>query len=216
MLIGNKVFSQFQELGSLDAEPLAGIFLAHSFHLLSTIVLYQFSLDICQVKLKADRSRFSLLVAYLHIISPAGVFLSAPYSESPFCFFNFLGFYLHFKGLYGSQDRPIQRDFFLLSSGLVFGLATTLRSNGLLSGSLFLFELFRPLSKFHSSATTSKRLRHLGITILAGTVMACCAVLPQFIAFLEFCITINENQSKRPWCLSRIPSVYAWVQTHYW
>lgn len=212
-----KAFAQFRGLGSLDAEPVAGIFLSHCFHLLSSLVLYQLSLNIFKANDMIDRSRFALLTASLHIISPAGIFLSAPYSESPFSFFNFIGFYFYTKSVdEDSRGRLKQRDLFLLSSGLSFGIATTLRSNGLLSGTLFCFEVFRDLLNLHRYSDTSAKLRHLGITVIAGSAMACCAVLPQFIAYYDYCIMVNEDQSKRPWCLNRVPSVYSWVQTHYW
>lgn len=212
-----KVFAHFQELEPLDAESLAGIVLAHGFHLLSAIMLFQLSSNVFNFEPTPNGSPFALLVAGLHVISPAGIFLSAPYSESSFSFFNFAGLYLYSKSLNeDSKDKLAKRDFFTLSSGLVFGLATTLRSNGLLTGSIFCFEVIHELLNFRDIANVSSKLRRLGTVVLAGNIMACCAMLPQIIAYFEYCVALNDGQMKRPWCFSRFPSIYAWVQSHYW
>lgn len=212
-----KVFTYSQELEPLDAESLAGIVLAHGFHLLSTIMLFQLSSNVFNFGPTPNESPFALLAASLHVISPAGIFLSAPYSESSFSFFSFAGLYLYSKSLNeDSKGKLAKRDFFTLSSGLVFGIATTFRSNGLLTGSIFCFEVLRELLNFSDAADVSSKLRRLGTVVLAGNIMACCAILPQIIAYFYYCIALNEGQMKRPWCFSRFPSIYGWVQNHYW
>jgi Gpi18-like mannosyltransferase len=78
----------------------------------------------------------------MHILSPAGLFLSAPYAESLFSLLSFLGHLLYVYGQPSTTKgktppRTILHDLALLASGLTFSLATTIRSNGILFGLLF-------------------------------------------------------------------------------
>ncbi len=61
---------------------------AHVSHLLSVVVLYRLG------KLVWADGRLAFLAASLHIFSPAGLFLSAPYAESTFSLLSFVGFYI--------------------------------------------------------------------------------------------------------------------------
>ena len=199
-------------LGPLDAEPLAGVILAHLFHFLSCIVLYWVSWDISSAASISSRKKFAFLSTCLHVISPAGIFLSAPYAESVFSFLNFTGFYLYAKGFPSVSSSSLRPNLFLICSGLIWGVATTFRSNGLLSGFVFCFEMInQSLRRFSAS-----QVQKLAVLVGAGLSMAGCAALPQVLAFRNYCVGLDNNNYKRPWCFRRIPSVYSWVQSHYW
>lgn len=213
----HKAFKHVVQLGPLDAEPLAGVLLSHLSHLLSCFALYHLSRVVCHAMPESDRSGFAFVAACLHIISPAGIFLSAPYAESSFSFCNLTGFYFYSKSFIAqSQSESGRRDRLLLASGLAFGFATTLRSNGLISGSIFCFEALRELLRIRDISNVGAKLRYLSVIVSSGGLLAFCALLPQFIAYWDFCIRVHNDQVRRPWCLHRIPSVYAWVQTYYW
>ena len=102
-----------------------------------------------------------------------------------------------------------------MAAGLSFGVATMLRSNGLLSGLLFLFELFREISEARHTSNLNSKMSRLGALIGGGVVMAICATVPQFLAYLTYCVNV-EIPFRRAWCLRSVPSIYAWVQSHYW
>ncbi|MCJ1470013.1 ER membrane glycoprotein subunit of the GPI transamidase complex-like protein [Pseudocyphellaria aurata] len=201
----------------LDAEALAGLLLSHCLHLLSCLMLYQLTWTIYPVMADFIRYKSAIIAASLHIISPAGLFLSAPYAESSFSFFSFTGFYLYAKSIdEHSRGRAGRRDALVVISGLVLGVATTLRGNGLLSGALFGFDALRELSQLRHFTNICRKSRRLGFVIIGGSVMGICAVLPQCLAYLEYCVNLSGTERKRPWCSHRIPSIYAWVQSHYW
>lgn len=175
-------------------------------------MLYQLSWTISPAFAHLDPAQFSFLAAGLHIISPAGMFLSAPYSESSFSFFNFLGFYIFAESLKEhSRTRTVKSEILMLFSGIIFGVATTIRGNGLLGGLLYGLEGVKELIE-----STNTRLRRLSSIVLGGCLMAVCATLPHFLAYSHFCVSVNSTKKRRPWCSHQIPSIYAWVQSHYW
>lgn len=95
----------------------------------------------------------------------------------------------------------------------MFGTATTFRSNGILNGLLLLEEAVRVLLRLKDGMNieTFRRLIAAGVGglfVLAGF------LLPQFVAYQEYCTT--SSQDRRPWCERTLPSVYTFVQEHYW
>lgn len=99
----------------------------------------------------------------------------------------------------------------MLLSGILFGVATTIRGNGLLSGLLYGLEGVQELRE-----STKPRFRRLSPIVLGGCLMAVFAVLPHFLAYSDFCVNVKQSKERRPWCSHQIPSIYAWVQSHYW
>lgn len=206
-----------RKVGMSNTEALAGLLLAHGFHLLSCLMLYQLTWTISPATSDPSRSNSALLAACLHIISPAGLFLSAPYAESAFSFFNFIGFYLYAKSLDAQlEGRKGKGDILVVLSGVVFGVATTLRSNGILSGVIYGVEVISELASFIYVTSNNFKLRRLGAVILGGVLMACCAIVPQYLAYVDYCVKIHRIEDRRSWCSHHIPSIYAWVQSHYW
>lgn len=90
-----------------------------------------------------------------------------------------------------------------------------LRSNGLLSGLLFLFELIREASAVKHISNLNSKMSRLGALISGGVLMAICATVPQFLAYLMYCVNV-DIPFRREWCSRSIPSIYAWVQSYYW
>lgn len=164
----------------------------------------------------AESTRTAFGSACLHIISPAGLFLSAPYAESAFALLNFSGCYLYALGLQAHENgRANLRDTVVVLSGLLFGLATTFRSNGLLSGLLLCFDLVRCIMNDLQAGTLVHSLRRSVFVVISGCILATGFLYPQYLAFQEFCC--GSDFKYRPiWCENRIPSIYTWVQDHYW
>ncbi|KAI0433776.1 GPI mannosyltransferase 2 [Xylaria sp. FL1042] len=185
-------------------EPSIGIFVATISHLLSALVLYKLGLIVWK------NSRVSFVAAVLHILSPAGLFLSAPYSESPYALLSFTG-YLFFAKATLSDRRTFAHDVSLVASGLWFGFAVNFRSNGMLNGILFAIELFREISLPPTANSVRRRLALLA----GGSAIAIGFVIPQIVAYRTYCYDVVDSEL-RLWCTRRLPSIYSFVQEHYW
>ena len=182
------------------------ICIAHFAHLSSVLVLYHLTLAIF-----AGAPGIALVAATLHIVSPAGLFLSAPYAESSCALLTFCGCLAFTKSL---GSKSLGRDLLVLASGVLLGAATTFRSNGLLNGILLLEEAFRALYLLRRGFYFST-IRRLIFTGLGGLAVAVGFLLPQYIAYSEYCGQSSIGAS-RPWCNRTLPSVYVFVQAHYW
>ncbi|KAI6245252.1 GPI mannosyltransferase 2 [Erysiphe necator] len=189
-------------------ECVVGVLIAHTTHFLSVIVLFALTLKIF---IGENLENFAFFTACLHIISPAGIFLSAPYAESPCALLSFIGILTFTKSF--SVKLPLTKDFLILTSGALFGIATTFRSNAILNGFLILEEAIRTLLAFRKGFRATK-FRHLLATGLAGLFVGSGSLIPQYIAYNEYCA--ESPTLKRPWCTKAFPSIYQYVQSFYW
>ncbi|KAF1998305.1 glycosyltransferase family 76 protein [Amniculicola lignicola CBS 123094] len=210
------------ELGSaseavrLRSLILTGFWISTLCHFLSVLVLFNFA-NIILRNHRAGRTAF--IACVLHILSPAGLFLSAPYAESLFSLTNFLGMFLYARAR--STERETQRwsiaqDALSLSSGLMFGFASSIRSNGLLSGIIFLFDVAELAPRIVTLRLHRRETRRIIVTCIAGVLTAVGFISPQFLAYKEYCGLGPSGSGWRPWCERRIPSIYSWVQSQYW
>lgn len=199
------------------AESLAGVLMAHGFHFLSVHMLYQLSLCINPDTYKWKTPKFAFLAAFLHVISPAGLFLSAPCAESPFSFLNFAGFFLYTRS---HQSRSSGRDgignILLAASGIMFSLACMFRSNGLLSGLIFCYEAFDSAVALLLRQHLGANLRRFCAAFIAGSFMASGPITWQYVAYRKYCVDTETTDDRRPWCSKWVPSIYTWVQRYYW
>lgn len=180
-------------------------------------MLYELTLTVWLTSTTTRITSFSVLTASLHIISPAGVFLSAPYAESSFSFLNLSGLFLYAKAMLNhDKGRERQRDCVLLLCGVLFGIATTFRGNGLLSGLLLLWDALACGTRILRFTDVASNIRHLLTVSMSGLLMACIAAVPQYLAYDEYCIRGSLDSDKRPWCSNWPPSIYTWVQRQYW
>ena len=188
-------------------EPAVAIALAHASHFLAVLALHRLTL------LLSGSQKLAFVSAALHIFSPAGLFLSAPYNESPFACLCFLGNWLFAAGLdCAAHQQRTRRDAALVAAGVFFGLATAFRSNGLTSGLLFAVEAVSSLRLFASRRSLTQ-LSTLAAPILGGLCVAAGSVVPQALAWMRYC---GSSGLRRPWCDETIPSIYTFVQDHYW
>ncbi|KAH0343543.1 DUF409 domain protein, partial [Aureobasidium melanogenum] len=196
----------------LFVQAYAGLLVSHVAHLLSVLVLYGL-VHRLPIRDKPQRRKVAFIAACLHVFSSAGLFLSAPYSESLFSLLNFFGVFMHAGVPY---ELPLE-DYGpfslirLLLSGASFGLATTVRSNGIFSGLIYFYHVYM---LFHSriNVRTIVTIATIGVSaamILSGM------LLPQYIAYQDYCVAPSDD-NPRPWCSRSLPSVYSWVQEHYW
>lgn len=145
------------------------------------------------------------------------MFLSAPYAESSFSFLNFAGYYLYAKAmLKHGEGKENQSDPLALLAGVVFGIATTFRGNGLFSGLLLVWDALACGARILRFTDVASNVRHLLTVSISGLLMACIAIVPQYLAYNEYCVLGGIDSDKRPWCSSWPPSIYTGVQRQYW
>ncbi|CZR57088.1 related to Dolichyl-phosphate-mannose-protein mannosyltransferase [Phialocephala subalpina] len=190
-------------------EALVAISVAHIAHLISVVLIFDLSLAV----FPGSPPNFAFTAALLHIVSPAGLFLSSPYAESSCAALSFAGCLLFVKSIGQNGKSTAVHDLYLLISGVLFGIATTFRSNGILNGLLLLEEALRTLSTLPFETQTAV-LRRIFAAGLGGLSVAVGFLLPQYIAYQEYCGIIDT--APREWCQRTLPSIYTFVQNHYW
>lgn len=118
------------------------------------------------------------------------------------------------KSLARKGQATAAHDLLVLLSGILFGIATTFRSNGILNGMLLLEEALRCLYGLKRDMLDVATLRRLIATGIGGLCVASGFLLPQYIAYSEYCR--DSGVVARPWCNRVVPSIYTFVQDHYW
>ncbi|KAI3528418.1 mannosyltransferase [Colletotrichum filicis] len=188
------------------SEAAFSIVISHVAHLFAALMLYELTIKLF------TRPRLAFLSALLHILSPAGLFLSAPYAESLCAFFSFAGYYV-----LASASTSTKGSFPWVTAqilaGAIFGLATASRSNGLLNGLPFAVECLMILPPLLASPMSLKNIAALFGSVTGGLLVATGSVVPQALAWLRYCSGASEA---RAWCERTVPSIYSFVQEHYW
>lgn len=214
-------------LSETEGIAMVGIVLSHAAHWWSVLLLY----DVSKLVFfpagarETEMEGFAVLSAVFHILSPAGVFLSAPYAESLFAMLTFGGAFWYSRGrrCFARGDE-LMGAIWIFGCGLVFGLSTLMRGNGLLSGFTLVYELVVCLQGLLRLSKKSRGLKDdLARTLLArsiviglsGVAMALIASWPQFVAYQEFC-SGQEEGVRRRWCSAFIPSIFTFVQAESW
>jgi phosphatidylinositol glycan class V len=193
---------------------VAGIVTSNVCHLLSVIALYQLLAVTVESR---QRHRIAFVGATLHVMTSASLFLSAPYTEAPFSLLNLTGMllYAQSRAIARTQPSSVREDAYKLASGIVFAFATLMRSNGLLSGLILLYDAATYLPRVVSMQLTMHDVRRIVITCMSGVIVALGYAWPQYLAYTEFC-TGDRAVDAPLWCKKTIPSIYSWVQSHYW
>jgi phosphatidylinositol glycan class V len=155
--------------------------------------------------------QLAFIAGCLHILSPAGIFLSAPCGESTAAFLTFVGLLFFAWGVPVGAASSGRQDGFVVLAGVTLGLATTVRSNALLNGIVFAEEAVLVAWSVRKGLSVQK-IRRLAAVGAGGCCIAVGFLLPQYFAYQEYC----SSASPRPWCTSLAPSIYTFVQEHYW
>ncbi|RDL39606.1 GPI mannosyltransferase 2 [Venustampulla echinocandica] len=191
-------------------QALLATLIAHISHLISVILLF----NLTRAMFPGSNAGFTFVAAALHIVSPAGMFLSAPYAESSCAMLSFAGCLVFTKSFASTAQTTVKHDLLIVISGVIFGIASTFRSNGILSGLLLLEEAFRVLLSLRHGIQLAT-IRRLAAAGLGGLSTAAGFLLPQYIAYTEYCQEPNMLEL-RPWCKKPFPSIYTFVQEYYW
>ena len=191
-----------------------GVVVSHLAHLGAVLTLYALVRDLFPTSLERKR-QVAFTAACLHIISPAGLFLSAPYGESTFALLSFSGIWSYIRAL---KHRHAPKDMFLAEevawtsmAGVCFGISAMIRSNGLFWGIMLAWDAIATLYKLGTRRQSAELGRLTGI-VVSGILIGLGFIAPQIVAYREYCM----GDSTRPWCDRMLPSIYSWVQEHYW
>ena len=205
-------FTPSKILESEYSQADTAIVIAHVSHLLSVLVLYELTRTVWP---EPQKRKSAFISASLHVFSPAGIFLSAPYAESSFSLLSFLGCFLYAKAL--QNPGLILGDVQIIIAGATFGAASTFRSNGLLNGIVFLVDVFILFRASLQTGLDLSRARRALSLIIGGGLIGIGFIIPQGIAWREYCsLSLQGVEETRPWCSRLIPSIYTWVQSYYW
>ncbi|KAG8506734.1 GPI mannosyltransferase 2 [Galemys pyrenaicus] len=218
LIAGTELLRPLQGLLSLRSCLLISVAsLNFLFSVLAAVALH----DLGRLVLRCPRLAF--YGALLFCLSPANVFLAAGYSEALFALLTFSAM--------GQLERGRT-----WTSGLLFTLATGVRSNGLVNVG---FLVHSQCQSFFSSLMVLNPLRGLvkllGSVILSVLALGLPFALFQYYAYSQFCLPgsarpipepflqLAVNKSYRiadgnepPWCFWELPLIYSYVQDIYW
>ncbi|KAF2203971.1 GPI mannosyltransferase 2 [Delitschia confertaspora ATCC 74209] len=200
---------------TLQSYIWAGVVTSTFCHYLSVLVLHRLVISVSN---DGPDSRTPFVTAVLHILSPAGLFLSSPYTESLFSLLSFSGmlFYSLSKETPSVRCHTILQDCYMLASGILFAAATLIRGNGLLNGLVYLYDVALLLPAIFTFRLDLNLFRRITITSMAGIFVGIGFIGPQILGYRHFCVKSQYHQEVRPWCSDMLPSVYSWVQSNYW
>lgn len=194
---------------------VSGLLIAHLSSWVSMVLIWSIAGSLSHGEHQTTAA-IAFVAAFLYIVSPAGVFLSAPYTESPFAAMNLLGLRLFLLARdYNVRGKTIAAAVFTVSGGLASSLATLLRSNGILSGMLYAWDAVACVLNLARRDRDPRQIVRLVSLGLGGAVIGCGMILPQYKAYREYCAG-HPLEDVRPWCHSYLPSIFTFVQSHYW
>lgn len=152
-----------------------------------------------------EDEKMSKMTFLLFLATPANIFMSSIYTESFFTLFVF-------SGIFFFQKKEKWK------STLCFVCASLVRSNGFTYSIFFAIEwllnVWRGFGKRSLFYFTKKSFLQLTFhTCIQIVVIFSPYFLFQSYATLLYC---NQKQGKPIWCETSLPSVYQFVQKHYW
>ena len=171
-----------------------------------------------------QREKIAKAATVLYCFNPASVFMSSPYTESPFALLSFLGM------------LACSRRQFLLAS-FYFAGAGCMRSNGIVYAGFFVWyliidrreELFSGGARVWVSAFIAYMMFHGRISYIHNyipqnwfwaigkTAMLSIITVSPFVLFQIYGYQALCEDGSRPWCTNRPFSlVYSFVQKEYW
>lgn len=175
--------------------------IANTCHFLGAVVLFHYTLLVFENARIFSPKHMALASLALYVLTPAALFVTAPYSEPGAALFSFGCLFLREKALpAGFGSRPVNSRLYV-ASGVAAALAFGFRANCLLLGFVYLYDL----------ALQPRRIPPV-LPLVAGLILGLAFLWLQVTNYLAVCITGDRGE----WCLSRFPSLFAYAQSHYW
>jgi GPI mannosyltransferase 2 len=181
---------------SLEAlVSLIAIIIVNLCHYCAALVLYKLTLHLFK------SSKFARTSVMLFIFNPASVQLSSFYTEAPFAFLTFAGMYQFY-----------QNNWFYAS--IIWAMASTTRSNGIVLIGFFFYDLLTSIFRYYVERKNFMFLvKKSFLTILYSLIAVSGFIGHLAYGYDQYC---NIPNPTRPWCNSRIPNLYSFVQKEYW
>lgn len=178
----------------LNAAAL-GAMVSHAAHGASVVVLAAI-VDALEGLSTSKRSgRGAFVAAALHILSPAGLFLSAPYAEALFALLSFVGHLCYTQAWRRpSEPRDMSGNVWIVTAGAMFGLATAVRSNGLFFGLIFAYD-----AALHGGIFVATHPR-----LTTAMVCAVCATIAGAAMLLDPSLTTFSEPLHQPWIIGAV------------
>lgn len=218
LLLGAELLRPLRALLNLRSCLLISVALLNSlFSVLAAVALH----DLGYLVLHCPRQAF--YGALLFCLSPANVFLAAGYSEALFALLTFSAM--------GQLERGRS-----WTSGLLFALATGVRSNGLVNiGFLVYSQCQGLLSSLLVLNPLRQLLKLMGSVFFSVLMLSLPFALFQYYAYTQFCLSGSAHPipkpllqlavdkgyrivegNEPPWCSWELPLIYSYIQDIYW
>ena len=163
-----------------------------------------------------ESSYVAFVTALLYIFSPAGIFLSAPYTEPLFAVPSLLGLQLYLNVVsHSSRYAMWEQSLQTFGVGAIFSVATAVRSNGILAGILFAIDAIILVLTIICKGPSLSKLLRLSSVVVAGSLVGLGMSWPQVAPYGDYCIKA-AIEDRREWCDRLVPSIFTFVQSHYW
>ena len=153
---------------------------------------------------RLSSARVALMSAALLVVSPATVFLVAPYTECVFLLLSLCGFHLYERG-------------WLLPASAVFALTAATRSNGVLYAVFPCWTLLTTGLRWWKGGVKAAQVAYQ-----AGVVGACIGLIfapsvgYNLWSARPYCDLASSLLPLPPYCDTWYPSMYSYIQQHYW
>lgn len=201
--------------GNYYKKLMLGMLCSNICHLGTCIILYYLTFEMFKTSSLFTKTlrEFSLISSIIYIISPAGIFLTASYSESPCALFSMASIYLreisinrenfnHLNSKNSLKTHWIYKVTYLLS-GTMVSIAYGIRGNCLLLGAMFLFDLYE-------FGIRNRDITDSILSLASGGQIFVSIIALNWYTYAIFCPARGE------WCQSWIPSLFSYAQSHYW
>ncbi|CAE8715520.1 unnamed protein product [Polarella glacialis] len=179
---------------------LAGLVITNACFVLSSWLLYRLGREVLH------DDALALRAAQLFCLTPANVFMSSLYTESPFAA----------CALGGLLLLRLNR---ANSAAAVFALGTGLRANGLLNcGFLAHHALLESLQAWQSWRRGQQDLKLGGLLFRSlAWALRCSLVVAPYLALQAYAAWREcRGEAVPTWCQQHLPNIYAHVQSTYW
>lgn len=165
-------------------------------------IIYKLTYTVCNRNLKHLPKGFNISVcafysSFVLIIQPSGIFSTVAYTETPVQFLCFLA--LYFFSISKSRVN-IRNKLFYFLSGSLFSIAFGIRSNSLLYGILYLYDI----------TVYYKYPLDIIVILTTGSQLFFALIYFNYVSYKTYCPERGE------WCNSFTRSLVTYAQSHYW
>lgn len=192
---------------------VVGVVVANACHYALCLVVYHLTAAVFRsnaLRFNLELRRMAEYAGVFYALAPGGVFLTAPYLEPVCALLSLLAMWLRERLL----DRGPLRKLLLvvvnrwlyLALGACAGLAVGARSNAVLLGYMYAYDLWQGWGQFRRGGGRDA----LVVPVAGGSLVGLSLVVLTAVPYWQLCPQRGE------WCLDRVPLLYSYAQARYW